>query len=491
MSRLALDLSMYPRQLEAFWSPATEILFGGASEGGKSAFIRRALCRWCIEIPRLQCVLIRKKFADIKSNHVKSDGGFNELLGPLLDRKLVKITEDGISFWNGSVIEFKHCQDERQFTSAQGVGTHVLAIDEATQISPRMILAFRGWVRMSEDMKVTLPERYRDMFPRIIYTANPIGASLGFFRRTFVKSREPFEIEEVDGFLRQFIPSKIVDNPSADKKAQAGRLAAFDAATARALIEGDWDAPLGDFFPEWDDERHVIPDGPIPEHWTRFRSFDWGTAEPFCVYWWAVSDGSMLGKKFLPRGALVAYREWYGCMDDDPSKGNRMRNEDIASGIASRTEIQFRKQPTLSDSLPFQDRGGETIAQTFAKNGCVLTLGDTSRVPGWSQMRSRLKGIEVDSNDSKRYPLIYFMDSCRAARDYIPALPRHPSENKREDAAEHGEATHSCDAIRLACMAHSIINDSVLPLASRIKKEVRERPTVNKLLRLNGDGFFE
>jgi len=235
---------MYPRQLEAFWSPATEILFGGASEGGKSAFIRRALCRWCIEIPRLQCVLIRKKFADIKSNHVKSDGGFNELLGPLLDRKLVKITEDGISCWNGSVIEFKHCQDERQFTSAQGVGTHVLAIDEATQISPRMILAFRGWVRMSEDMKVTLPERYRDMFPRIIYTANPIGASLGFFRRTFVKSREPFEIEEVDGFLRQFIPSKIVDNPSADKKAQAGRLAAFDAATARAnaiasLLEGN------------------------------------------------------------------------------------------------------------------------------------------------------------------------------------------------------------------------------------------------------------
>jgi len=491
MKEVVLDLSMHPRQLEAYYTQGTELLFGGASEGGKSAFLRRALCRWCIEIPNLSCTLIRKKFDDIILNHVEGDDGFRVLLAPLIALKMVSVTENGVKFWNGSHIAFKHCQDERQFSSAQGVGTHVLAIDEATQISPRMIKAFRGWVRMSEEMQATLPPQYKGMFPRIIYTANPIGPSLGYFRREFVKARPQRAMQEVDGFIRQYIPSRIADNPSANATAQRGRLAAFDAATATALIEGDWDAPLGDMFPEWDERRHVIPDSPIPSHWYRFRTYDWGTADPAVCYFWAVSPGETLRGKYIPRGALVCYREWYICADDDPSKGRRMRNEDMASGILSRTEPEFQRQPTLTDKYPFVDGGGETIANVFMRNGVVLTLGDCSRVPGWSQLRSRLIGIEIDSNSPIRHPMIYFMESCIYAREYLPALPRHPSEEKkREDAAEHGEATHASDAIRLACMAFTVIKDATIPMQERIEQEYKTKPTIQKILRINGDGYF-
>lgn len=463
MSEQEIRWRLWPKQLLALLSSATEILFGGASSGGKSHFVRVALCLWCMAIPFLQCVLIRKKYADIISNHVDGPKGFRALLKDVVDAGQCTITKEAITFANGSKIEFMHCQDERQFDSAQGVERHVVVIDEATQIGERLIRFFRTWCRMSVEMQATLPEAWKGKFPRIIYTANPIGASVGFFRRHFVKAREPLEIERVEGFLRQYIPSKVEDNLSADLEAFEGRMEGIgDVALATALREGDWDAPVGDFFPEWDESRHVINDFTPPAHWYRYSTFDWGTADPACFYWWAVSPGEMVFDKWIPRGALVAYREWYICADDDQAKGRRMRNEDMRDGFLARTEKEFQKQPILTDSLPFQDRGGDTIADVFYANGhgVQLTQGDTSRILGWSQLRSRLIGIKPDSNNPYRYPMIYFVRSCKAARDYIPALPRHPSEGKREDAAEHGEATHACDSIRIACTAHKVIRDA-------------------------------
>jgi hypothetical protein len=103
-------------------------------------------------------------------------------------------------------------------------------------------------------------------------------------------------------------------------------------------------------------------------------------------------------------------------------------------------------------------------------------------------MRSRLIGIQIDSNDPLRYPLLYVAVDCKYARDYIPALPRHPSDHKKEDAAEHGEATHACDAIRLGCMAHTIIKDKKLPTEARIQRALAAKPTIKKIAARMGYG---
>lgn len=495
---MQLNLELWPRQLEAFETDATELLFGGATEGGKSHFIRVALIAWCLAVSGLQCVLIRKRYADILSNHVDGRTGFRAMLQPLLAQKLVKITNTEITFSNGSIIAFQHCQDERQFDSAQGVEKHVVVFDEATQIPERLILFFRAWCRMPKEMQETLPQEYKGKFPRIIYTANPIGVSVNFFRRNFVKARPHEAIEPVDGFKRQYLMSRYTDNLSVDEDAHRGRLAGIgDAALAKALDEGDWDAPIGEFFPEWDEKRHVVKDFTPPSHWFRFRVFDWGTADPAYVGYVAVSDGepfrdSADRERWFPRGAFIFYNEWYIADPQDLGKGLRLRNEDMARGILERSEYSARNVPTLTDSLPFQDRGGETIAHTFAREGVTLSRGDTSRIPGWAQLRSRLIGIELDSNDGIRVPMIYFTASCRAARDYIPSLPRHPSDAKREDAAEHGEATHACDAIRLACMAHPVVRDRIEPTQTRIDKYLRSiKPTMKKIAVGYGDNIFK
>jgi hypothetical protein len=462
MSDIAIDLKLWPRQMQAFNTPATELMFGGSSRGGKSFFVRAALISWCLAIDALQCVLIRKKYDDILKNHVEGPEGFRALLAPLVKEKLVKITQDGVYFPNGSIIAFQHCQDERQFDSGQGIEKHVLVFDEATQIGERLIRFFRGWCSMNEGMKARLPEQFKGKFPRIIYTCNPIGQSVGFFRREFVKAREAFSIEKVGAFLRQYIPSRVEDNLSEDPEALRGRMQEIgDAALAKALIEGDWDAPIGDFFPEWSETRHVVPNFTPPDHWYRYRSFDWGTAEPFAVYWVAVSDGESFTDskgvtRWYPKGALIFYKEWYGCDPMRPADGIRMRNEDMAYGIKERSTALELNTPILTDSLPFQDRGGPTIASVFMACGSPLIKGDTSRIPGWSQLRGRLTGKLIDANDKQPTPMIYFCESCRYARDYIPSLERNPKD--LEDAVDSGEATHSTDAIRLACQAHIITN---------------------------------
>lgn len=493
----SLDLELWDRQLQAYESPATELLFGGASRGGKSHFVRVALVSWCLGIGKLQCTLIRKKFQDILDNHVYGPNGFEDILRPLIATGQARVTQHEVSFANGSRIVFKHCQDERQFDSAQGIASHVLVIDEATQVTERLIRTFRAWCTMSQEMKKGLPEQFQGHFPRIIYTANPIGVSVGFFRRHFVRARKEFDIEYADGFHRQFIPSRVEDNPSEDAEAAKGRLTGInDAATAKALIEGDWNAPTGDFFPEWDEDRHVVADFTPPARWYRYRVYDWGTAEPSYCAWVAVSDGEpfkdTLGhQRWFPRGSIVIYDEWYICDPKDPAKGLRMRNEDMALGIVSRSDINSRNCVTLTDSKPFQDTGGDGPDAAFARCGCPLTKADTSRVAGWTQLRSRLIGIEWDTNrlDSEgevvRLPMIYICAQCKYARDYIPALGRHPAEHKREDAQEHGEPTHVCDAIRYACMAHnnSVIKDIVHPTKERIEFAAKQsRPTVKKIL---------
>jgi hypothetical protein len=432
-----------------------------------SFFIRIALILWCSCVHNLQCFVFRKYYGDVISNHWDGPQGFRVLLEPWVSQKLVRITENSVTFKaTGAQITGHGLLYDSDLEKHQGREKHVLVIDEATQIIARYIHGLRAWVRMPAEMKELLPEQLkalyphippeerRELFPRIIYTANPIGASVGYFRREFVDIRPPFKIEKVGAFFRQYIPSRIEDNPSADMAAQAERLKYLGEATARALRLGSWNEPVGDFFPEYNDEIHTVEEFTVPEHWFKYRTFDWGSSEPFCAHWWAVSDGERfkddVGQdRWFPESALVCYREWYGCNPEDPAKGLGLRNEDIARGIVERT-YEKMSGATLSDNYPFADRGHSrngvkyTMADTFFENSCPLTLGNTSRVYGWKQLRTRLQGKDG-------FPMLYIFKSCKYLRDYLPALPYH--ETKQEDAAEHGEATHACDSARLAAAA--------------------------------------
>lgn len=488
---IPLEISFHPKQMEAFQTPATELLFGGATRGGKSFFTRMALIIWCSWIPGLQCFIFRKYYDDVLQNHMESPDGFRAILSEYQARGIVRITENQIRWVHtGSLITLGHCSTDDAVEKNQGVPKHVLVLEEVCQILERHIRFLRAWVSMPIEMQKTLPAQFqiprtywRDpikpeySFPRVIETGNPIGVSMGYFRRNFVKAAPPNALFraplEEGGFLRQYIEAKVEDNPSEDRQLVIARVAGLgDPSMTDALINANWDAPVGDFFPQYDDKKHSTTDFTPPAHWFKFLTFDWGMSDPFAVLWWAVSDGEEFhdpkaGKKWFPRGSLVAYREWYGCDRKDSSKGIEMRNPEIANGIRDSTE-EATSGIILTDSKPFQDVGlGEKsdkykISDIFAENGVPLIKANTARVTGWAQVRDRLIGKDG-------WPLIYFCHCCRYTREYLPALER--KQDNREDAVDEGEATHLCDCVRYACTSR--------PLTKDIKKEASTAPDFN------------
>jgi len=493
------DWPLWPRQEQALESPANDQLFGGASEGGKSYLVRVALASAGMECKGLQMTLIRKKFDDIKTNHLEGNRGFRALLADLSSRGIVDVTEKGIRFPNQNTLSFKHCQDERQFDSAQGNENQIVVVDEAPQIKERLLRAFKGWCRITPQHLAQQPEFWQKKLPWILHTGNPTGQSVGYFRKHYVKARGEFVIEEIGGFRRQYVPSKAQDNKSVNLAAHTERLQDIgDPELARALDEGDWDAITGNYFSTWDEDRHVVKDFKVPDFWLRFRTFDYGSYEPWACIWVAVSPGvtvhgGTIHERYLPRGCLVIYREWYGCKAEYPTNDAEKNitnlapkgwsNKDIANGIIERTEEVHDNQPTFTDKFPFIKLGGRAIEHDFREAGVVLSLGELDRKNRGAQTTSKLNGTKLVAGSGESWPMLVVFESCKYCRDYIPAVERHESPARQWDYAEHGEATHIVDCVTIAAMVHNVVNDAPTDIDTAVEMAMKDKRTVRPALK--------
>lgn len=498
----------HPKQQIVFDSKASELLLGGDTRSGKSFFVRKAYILFAVQIPGIQMDIFRLHLDDVIGENMDGETSFPILLNAWERAGYVKINQTEVVFWNDSRISLEHCSDDTVMLKHRGIAKHVRTFGEATQILEHRLRALTGWVTMSEEMKARVPDKWKGTFPRIYYPTNPKGLSAGFFCRNFVDCCPPLTIRKVGAFNRQYIPMFLDDNPSENAEDVKARITeAFqDEATQKSFINADktgisnWHTGGGEFFPEWDHDRHVVKDFTPPHHWFRYRSMDIGWSEPTAVYYISVSDGEPFkdsegNQRWFPRGARIFYKEYYLCDIKIPSKGLGMGNKEMALGILENSEYSHRKVVTLTDSKPFQETGGDTPALEFQRAGVILTqvnTGPGSRVAGWSIMRSALIGFPYDTPEGPvKLPMVYFCECCKYARDYIPALPRHPSEGKKEDAAESGEATHSCDAVRYGLIGHQIVHDQIAPMESRIQKELANRtPTMKRIVKSMGSSIF-
>jgi hypothetical protein len=382
----------------------------------------------------------------------------------------------------------------------QGIPKHVRAFDEAGQIPERRMKWLTGWMVLDEDMKAKLPPEYRDKFPKVIFLSNPLGPSKPFLRKTFVKARPKFSIEQSGAWKLQYIPYRVEDNPSEDATTTRLRVAdAVDEATAKALLNEDWDAQTGNYFSMWDSDKHVIKDFIIPDFWLRFRTFDYGSYEPWACLWWAVSPGVEIHKgtpheTYLPRGCLVCYREWYGCRAEHPGANPKdlectnlapegWSNKDMAEGIIDRTEERFDQQPTFTDKFPFIKLGGRSIAKEFEDAGIKLTEGNLDRTNRGPQTASKLNGIKLIAGSDQHWPMMVFFQSCKYCQDYIPMVERHENEGRLWDYQEDGEPTHIVDCVTIAAMANNVVYDAPTTSEETIRRTLANPKNTRKSVR--------
>ena len=474
-TELKFDYVPQDRQKVFHNAEARQILYGGAAGGGKSAAIRWDAIDFCLSVPGITTVVFRRTQPQLLRNHImeirrelpSAVGIYNE-------------THKHFQFNNGSVLIFKSLEYDRDCEDIQGWEIHAAYVDEAGQLTPYMLDYIISRVRLGsfelklEKLVEQYPEleKYARRLPRYALSANPGGESHHYLKSKFIDPA-PAETMFFDDSLKVpgddddpgwstiFIPASMRDNKYLDAgyAAQFGNLPDH---VQRQLRDGDWNVVPGAFFDCFDSQKHVIKPFKIPRHWTRFRSVDWGHATPFSTGWWTVSDGTPVyditgRKRTYPDGALIRYREWYGCErkgERATNKGLRLSGTEWAQGVLSKEDEPVAYG--VADPSMWRSDGGPSQAERAFQEGVILRKADNQRELGWQEMYRRIKD-----------DLLFVFENCHDFARTIPAIQaddKHPEDITKTN---RGGEDHIADETRYACMSRPRI---------KRKEKVEARP---------------
>lgn len=465
-----LDADLHPKQRLALSTDATELLYGGAAGGGKSFVVRISAIELCRDVPRVQVYLFRRNLKDIQENHLEGEGGFRELLAPWVANGFAKITGGGpwtIRFGNGARIVLDQCERYAEvYNKYQGAEIHQLTIDELTQVEEPVYRFLRSRVRLAG---LRVPDAYLDRLPRIFCCANPGGIGHNWVRRTWILGHRPGEVwratAKEGGMFRQFIPARLEDNPTiASSEAYRQRLQGLgDPVLVAAMLEGNWDIIAGGAMDDvWNQAVHVVEPFKVPQGWHLDRSFDWGSAKPYAVCYWAESNGEAVelpdgSKRSWPRGTLFLIAEVYGSKGA-MNEGTRETTPQIADKVKA-ADARVKEQhggvvrPGPADSSIFDEgtEDGVSIAEKYRSRGVLwvpANKGPGSRKAGLQLLRDRL---EASQKLPMEDPGLFIFSTCRAWIDTVPVLPR--DKRDREDVDTTAE-DHLYDATRYRLSHH-------------------------------------
>lgn len=448
-----LDFPLHQKQWTAFTSLATEILYGGAAGSAKSHLIRVAAIMWALTIPNLQVYIFRRTYDDLIKNHLEGPTGFQALLAPWIG-KYVEIVDKEIRFNNGSKIYLCHCQHEKNRYDYQGAEIHVLLIDELTHFTEVIYRFLRSRVRMPSSMEI--PDHYKQCFPRILCGSNPGGVGHQWVKTTFIDKHAAFDAwqtpDDEGGFVRQFIPANLNDNPSINQQTYRANLSGLgNEALVKAMLEGDWDIVAGAAL-SIDRARHMIRPFTPPKHWTKFQGLDYGFVHPFSCGWYTVVEGNTLLEAkgnwddvYLPDKAVVRYREFYG-WNGKPNEGMRLESPQLALQILKAEQdanetMDYRVADTQlwakNDGPSMADRMAEASKQRFLPRPATK-----DRQANYAEICNRLKGFETESGF---VPMFYVTENCTQFWRTVPPLvldDLHP-----EKGPDEGQENHVFDEV--------------------------------------------
>lgn len=430
-------------QTELIRCPVFEVFYGGARGGGKTDGV---LGEWLEHADTYGehaiGLMIRRTLKQLRETIARSKqiyrgiGDFNE-------------TDKEWTFRNGARLVFAYLERDADADNYQGHSYTRVYVEEIGNFpSPAPIMKLMATLRSGAGV----PCGFRA-------TGNPGGAGHQWVKARYIdpapQGRKLIASEFTNPFTgeivrrnRVYIPSRVTDNHYLGTEYVANLHMSGSTELVRAWLEGDWNVIAGAFFPEFG-AQHIIAARALPPSWPRFRSADWGSARPFSVGWWAISDGS---DGQLPRGSLIRYREWYG-WNGNPNEGLKLTAEEVGKGILERDAGEkVENGHSVLDPAAFSQDGGPSIAERIYQGSgrrVMFRRADNKRVAqmgalgGWDQVRARLKG-----EDGK--PMIYFFETCVHAIRTLPALQH--DELRPEDVDTEAE-DHAPDEIRYACMS--------------------------------------
>lgn len=461
--------------------PVFEVFFGGARGGGKTeSSIGDWLDHSSTYGENAIGIFVRRKLTQLSEVIARTKQIFPKL-GAKYNEQQKTWTMPG-----GGRLKFVYLERDSDAEEYQGHNYTRVYVEEVTNFpSPAPINKLRATLRSAAGVPVGMR-----------LTGNPGGPGHNWVKARYIDPApkgfkvitESTEIE-IDGVKqtvslgRVFIPSKLGDNRmllTSDPTYVLRLRQSGSEALVRAWLEGDWSIIDGAYFSEFDPSRHVLRTEywlpRIPRHALRFRAMDWGSAKPFSVGWYALSDGTW----GLPRDAMVKFAEWYGAKG--PNEGLKMHARAVAEGVFNREQqMGVRCAYGVADPAIFIQNGGPSIAEEMSIAGVQWRPADNKRIPGWTRLRQMLAWAERDASGdiiSTYDPKFYFLDCCDDSIRTIPVL-QHDDTNS-EDLDTDGE-DHAADETRYAVMSRPWQGQSA-PSGSAALPKLPSQLTINELV---------
>lgn len=367
----------------------------------------------CLAHPGIKCMIVRKTYPELQENHINPLVEMLHCYHPDKDERIANYNDakKNITFPNGSRILFRYCSNDTDAERFQGTEVDVLFIDEATHQSEERYKKLAACVRGVNN------------FPkRIMLTCNPGSEGHGWVKRLFV-DRNYEKGENGDDYL--FIQAKVTDNHALmeTNPDYIRQLEALPEHLRSAWLDGNWDAFIGQYFPEFNRSVHVIDPFPIPKEWRKWRAFDYGLDRLACL--WCAMDSERnvyvyreLGESNLP--ISDAAKKMIELTDE---------GEDIYATYAP-PDMWSRSQET-----------GRDKAQIFYENGLTLYKSLNDREAGWLAVKELLK-VGVNGE-----PRLRIFSNCRELIKCLPAL-QIDTKRPTDCATEPHDITHMPDALR-------------------------------------------
>ncbi len=392
-----------------FDSRAKYTAYGGARGGGKSWALRRKIVALCLRYPKIRCLIVRRTYPELISNHVTPFlREYGELFTYSESQKMLNMA-------NGSTVSLGYCANDGDILRYQGQEYDIIAIDEATQLSESQFRAFCACLRGVND------------FPRRMYlTCNPGGIGHAWVKRLFV-DRVYRDGENSEDY--KFIQALVYDNPVLMKASPeyVRQLEALPEKLRLAWLSGRWDVFEGQFFPEFDPCFHITKQPIIHKNLYCFAAFDYGFDMLALLILGVDREGGLyVLDEFCESGLTLGV---------------------AAEKIARATKDYCVNYAVCSPDLwnRRQDSGKSGFEIMSSVEGMPnMIRADNRRVAGWRNLRNILGKREGET--------IKISSRCTELIRSLPALLCHKSIPDDASGEPH-EITHCPEALRYAVMS--------------------------------------
>jgi phage terminase large subunit len=213
----------------------TEILYGGAAGGGKSALGCLWLIEMCQTYPNTRWLMGRSKLKTLKETTLKTFFDLSNKL-KLSNQYTFNAQSNVIKFHNGSEIVLKDLflyPSDPDFDSLGSLELTGAFIDECNQ------LTYKAWQVVKSRIRYKLSEN--NLHPTLLGTCNP---SKGWVYKQFYLPNKDGNLKE----YRRFVQSLPTDNPHLPES-YLSSLLQLDEASRERLYYGNW---------EYDDDKSAL-----------------------------------------------------------------------------------------------------------------------------------------------------------------------------------------------------------------------------------------